>query len=273
MLVIGVVLLIVIILYLLAIMPRMLHRPDMEPFMHQLYAHRGFHDNAGDAPENTMRAFEKAVKRGYGIELDVQLTKDDEVVVCHDFHLKRVCGQDVKVKDLTYEELQQYKIYGSDQTVPRFTDVLALVDGRVPLIIEYKSIDMDMHICDRVDGILQGYQGLYCVESFNPMIVYWYKKHRGDIVRGILSDSYIKEGENTLPKIGYGIMHNLLENFLIKPNFVAYNHKYYKNLSRVLCHKLYRLPAVAWTIKSKQQLEDRQKDFDIFIFDSFDPED
>lgn len=267
-----IVVLVVFLLYMLAIMPHMLHRPNMEAFMHRLYAHRGLHNNQSDAPENSMLAFEKAVQRNYGIELDVQLTKDDEVVVCHDFDLKRICGKDIKIKDLTFEELQQYPIYGSSQTIPKFTDVLALVDGKVPLIIEYKSEDTNMHICDRVESILQEYTGVYCVESFNPMIVFWYRKHRKETVRGILSDSYVKEGFTAFPKIGYELMHHLLLNFIIKPDFVAYNHLYYKDISRTLCHKLYRLPAVAWTIKSKQQLSNRQKDFDLFIFDSFDPE-
>lgn len=268
----GILFLVMVVLYLLMIMPRMIKRPDFTPFLGRLYAHRGLHDNTTEAPENSMAAFQKAVEQGYGIELDIQLTKDEKIVVCHDFDLKRVCGEDVKVKDLTFDELQQYRLYQSQETVPLFSDVLALVDGRVPLIIEYKSEDFNTRLFALADAMLREYKGLYCVESFNPLLVLWYRKNNKEIVRGILSDSYIKEGFTAFPKWGYFMLHHLLTNGVTKPDFVAYHHTYHKDLSRTLCRKLYRAPAVAWTIQSQQDLERRRKDFDLFIFDSFIPE-
>ena len=104
-----IVLLVLAVLYLLAIMPHMTKRPDLTPFQGRYYAHRGLHDNAGDAPENTMAAFKKAVDAGYGIEMDIQLTKDRVPVVVHDFHLKRVAGADVRVDSLTLAELQEIR--------------------------------------------------------------------------------------------------------------------------------------------------------------------
>ena len=270
--ILGIVVLVLVVLYLLLIMPRMINRPDITPFMGRLYAHRGLHDNKSEAPENTMPAFRKAIEKGYGIELDIQLTKDDVIVVCHDFDLKRVCEADVKIKDLTYEELQQYKICDSNETVPKFSDFLNLVDGQVPLIIEYKSEDFNTKLFEMGDAMLREYKGLYCVESFNPLLVLWYRRHHKDIVRGVLSDSYVKEGFQAFPKWGYFVLHNLLTNGIAKPDFIAYHHIYYKDLSRTLCKKLYRAPAVAWTIQSQQDLEQRQNDFDLFIFDSFVPE-
>ena len=270
--ILGIVVLVLVVLYLLLIMPRMINRPDITPFMGRLYAHRGLHDNKSEAPENTMPAFRKAIEKGYGIELDIQLTKDDVIVVCHDFDLKRVCGADVKIKDLTYEELQQYKICDSNETVPKFSDFLKLVDGQVPLIIEYKSEDFNTKLFEMGDAMLREYKGLYCVESFNPLLVLWYRRHHKDIIRGILSDSYVKEGFRAFPKWGYFVLHNLLTNGIAKPDFIAYHHIYYKDLSRTLCRKLYHAPAVAWTIQSQQDLEQRKDDFDLFIFDSFVPE-
>lgn len=95
--------------YLGLVMPRMFQRPKQGKKIY--YAHRGLHYNAGNAPENTMAAFERAVKAGYGIELDVQLTKDGQVVVTHDFHLRRNCGIDKEVDECTYEELCQYPVF------------------------------------------------------------------------------------------------------------------------------------------------------------------
>ena len=131
------------VLYLLAVMPRMTNRADIRPFLGRLYAHRGLHDNASDAPENSLAAFRKAVEKGFGIELDVQLTKDLVPVVFHDFTLKRVCGVDKKVRELTFDQLQELRLCGSDQRIPSFDQVLRLVKGRVPLIIEYKIEALD----------------------------------------------------------------------------------------------------------------------------------
>lgn len=268
--VLAIVLLVIFVLYLLMIMPRMAGKPDMAPLKEWLYAHRGLHDNASDAPENSLRAFQKAVDAEFGIELDVQMTKDNVPVVFHDFTLKRICGAEGKVYDYTFEELQQFRLCDSDQKIPRFEDVLKLVDGKVPLIVELKIEATDLSVCPAADKLLSAYNGLYCMESFNPLGVLWYRRHRKEIVRGQLSDAFLKEGEYSGAL--YFLLQHLLFNWLAKPDFVAYNHKYPGMLSRRLCRGLYHNTAVAWTIKSKEQMEKAEKHFDIFIFDSFVPE-
>ena len=260
------------VLYLLAVMPRMTNRADIRPFLGRLYVHRGLHDNASDAPENSLAAFRKAVEKGFGIELDVQLTKDLVPVVFHDFTLKRVCGVDKKVRELTFDQLQELRLCGSDQRIPSFDQVLRLVKGRVPLIIEYKIEALDTRVCELGDRLLSDYPGAYCMESFNPLGVWWYKRHRKEVFRGILSDNYVKNGDRAFPAIFYEILHNMLFNFLAKPDFIAYNCRHYKDTARLICRNLYRAPAVAWTIKSQRELEERRADFDLFIFDSFVPE-
>ena len=260
------------VLYLLAVMPRMTNRADIRPFLGRLYAHRGLHDNASDAPENSLAAFRKAAEKGFGIELDVQLTKDLVPVVFHDFTLKRVCGVDKKVRELTFDQLQELRLCGSDQRIPSFDQVLRLVKGRVPLIIEYKIEALDTRVCELGDRLLSDYPGAYCMESFNPLGVWWYKRHRKEVFRGILSDNYVKNGDRAFPAIFYEILHNMLFNFLAKPDFIAYNCRHYKDTARLICRNLYRAPAVAWTIKSQRELEERRADFDLFIFDSFVPE-
>lgn len=265
-----VILLVVVILYMLAIMPRMRHKPDKKPFQGVLYAHRGLHDNETEAPENSMAAFRKAVEAGYGIELDVQLSKDRIPVVFHDFTLKRVCGVEGKVSDYTYEELQKFQLYKSRERIPRFEDFLKMVGGRVPLIVELKIEWMDVAVCPQVDERLRQYKGVYCIESFNPLGLLWYRKHHNSVMRGQLSDAFLHEAG--MKGLLYFALEHMLLNFVTKPDFVAYNHKYYRTLSRQICKKLYGNLAVAWTIKSQKELEARKKDFDLFIFDSFIPE-
>lgn len=265
----GCILLGILILYFLMIMPRMLGRPEKEQFLKVYYAHRGLHDNATDAPENSMKAFEKAVEAGYGIEMDIQLTKDKVPVVFHDFTLERVCGAPGKVSDYTYEELQQFSLYGSEEKIPGFEDVLSLVDGKVPLIVEFKIEFKDNALCPIADKLLQNYKGLYCMESFNPLGVFWYRKNRREIMRGQLSDAFLREGE--YKGVLYWVLQNLLLNFVTKPDFIAYNHKHQNVLSRKICHGLYRSTAAAWTIKNQEELDRAKEHFDLYIFDSFIP--
>lgn len=256
-------------LYFLSIMPALGSGKRKEDFFGVYYAHRGLHDNASEAPENSMAAFCRAIKAGYGMEMDVQLTKDGVPVVFHDFTLKRVCGKEGKVSDYTWQELKGLRLCGSKETIPRFDEVLRTVGGRTPLIIELKVERTDLRTCAVVDELLKDYPGLYCIESFNPLVLMWYRKHRRDVVRGQLSDGFIKSGE--FRGVLYYVLQNLMLNWLTKPDFVAYNHKYANILSRKLCHGLYKNLAVAWTIRSQQELEAAKKGFDLFIFDSFVP--
>ncbi len=256
-------------LYFLMIMPRMIKKPDMEPFRQWLYAHRGLHDNGTDAPENSLRAFQKAVEAGFGIELDVQLTKDGIPVVFHDFTLKRICGEESKICQYTYEDLQQYPLCGTDQRIPKLEEVLKLVDGRVPLIVELKTDNLDIKVCGKADALLAGYPGMYCIESFNPLAVLWYRRNRKEVARGQLADAFLREGEYRGAL--YFLLQNLLLNWLAKPDFVAYNRKYPRILARRICRGLYHNTAVAWTVKSQEQMEEAKKYFDVFIFDSFVP--
>lgn len=259
-----------VILYLLAIRPRLGRQQGWEPFRGFYYAHRGLHDNNTNAPENSLAAFRKAVKAGYGIELDVQLTKDGIPVVFHDFTLKRVCGEEGKVCEYTYEELQRFSLFGSGERIPKLSDVLSAAGGKVPLIVELKVEWMDLSLCAAVDGMLRGYKGLYCIESFNPLVLVWYRRYHNDVLRGQLADGFLKSGE--FKGFLYVLLQNLLLNWMTRPDFIAYNHKYENCLSRRLCRKLYRNLAVAWTIKNDGELERARDKFDLFIFDSFLPD-
>lgn len=261
--------LVLVLLYLLMIMPRIIGKPDTKEFRKWLYAHRGLFDNETDAPENSMKAFRRAMCAGYGIELDVQLCKDLIPVVFHDATLNRICKAEGKISDYSYEELQQFTLCNSQEHIPKLEDVLKLVNGKVPLIVELKTDYWDLTLCTVTDRMMQKYQGLYCIESFNPLAVLWYHLHRNEVVRGQLADNFLKDGEHRGAL--YFALQHLLFNFLGKPDFIAYNHKYQGNLSRRLCHGWYRNMAVAWTVKNEEELAEAKKHFDVFIFDSFKP--
>ncbi len=286
-----IILVVLIVLYLLMIMPRMFHKPDRAPYTHRLYAHRGLHDNVGDAPENSLAAFQLAVEGDYGIELDVQLTKDGIPVVFHDFELARVARYDEtgsegiknpdgsvgvtgKVSDYTFEELQAFHLMNSNQRIPKFEEVLQLVDGRVPLIVEMKIevSDRKAAVCEKADALLRKYKGVYCMESFHPFGVYWYRKNKKDVLRGQLAEVYWRDESLHAGQFYYKPLAYLMLNFITKPDFIAYNYKHRDNLSLRLCKYLYHNVMAAWTIKSQEALEESSAFFDILIFDSFVPD-
>lgn len=279
---VAAVVLVCLLIYLFLIMPRTRKGAELKKFLggtrHQgrfassnrlYFAHRGLHDNRTDAPENSMKAFRKAVNAGYGIELDVQLTKDRVPVVFHDETLKRACGAAGKVRDYTYEELQQFVLFQSGERIPKFSDFLNLVDGKVPLIIEIKVYEKAEAVCRLADELIRAYRGVYCIESFHPLAVKWYKDHRPEVVRGQLSSNFNKPGKTESPPML--LVHYLLLNFLGRPDFIAYDCRFKKNLSRILCRKMYSALSVAWTVKSQKELDECRKDFDLFIFEGFIP--
>ena len=252
-------------IYFVLIAPRMVNKPDRSALYGVHYAHRGLFDNDSNAPENSINAIRKAVEAGYGIEFDVQLSKDDIPVVFHDASLKRMCGIDGNVWEYTLEELKKLKLKDSNETIPTLEQVLREVGGQVPLIIEYKMDRVDTKVCELGNAILEKYQGPYCIESFHPFAVQWYRKNRPDVVRGQLSQNFAK---TKYKGIQYFAMTYLLLNFLTRPDFIAYNHKDAGNVSRRTCKMLGAL-SVAWTIKSQEQYEVAKEKFDLFIFDSF----
>ncbi|MDE7020064.1 MAG: glycerophosphodiester phosphodiesterase [Lachnospiraceae bacterium] len=257
-------------LYLFMIMPRILGRPKRKPYLGVYYAHRGLHDNRTSAPENSMPAFRKAVEAGYGIELDVQLTKDGIPVIFHDFTLERICGVSGKPGDYTFEELQEMKLLQTEEKIPSLQEFLEMVDGRVPLIVELKIEWTDLSLCPAVQKILSGYHGVYCVESFNPLALLWYRRYHKEVMRGQLSTNFRHDG-NYKNVLHFSLTH-LLMNWATSPDFIAYNCRFKEEPGRRICRKLYKNLAVAWTVKNQKQLESLEKDFDLFIFDSFIPE-
>lgn len=254
------------IIYIFLICPRLVKKPDRSALMGRHYAHRGLFDNESDSPENSLAAFAKAVEAGYGIEFDVQLSKDDIPVIFHDATLKRMCGVDGNVWDYTLEELQGMKLAKSEQTIPTLAQALEVVGGKVPLIIEYKMDRPDVKVCELGNEILKDYQGVYCMESFHPFAVRWYRFKRPDVVRGQLCMDYWKDEEYKKKPLYYAVG-MMLTNFLGRPDFIAFRHSDAGNVSRKMCRLLGAL-SVAWTIRSKDDYEKAKDEFDLFIFDS-----
>ncbi|MBP3648808.1 MAG: glycerophosphodiester phosphodiesterase [Clostridia bacterium] len=257
-------------LYLLLIAPAD-HHPDTSMLEGWLYAHRGLHDGNEQVPENSLQAFRLAMENGYGMELDVQLTADHQLVVFHDKTLKRVCGIDRVLHTLTYDELQLYPL-PDGSCIPLFSQVLELVNGQVPMIVEVKHHGNVTENAKAACEALQSYQGPYCVESFHPLAMYYFRKNAPDVVRGQLAYGGAWKKEDN-PLVFHFLLKNLLVNCLSRPHFVAYSVPDDHTLSMWLMKNLFHPLLAAWTIREQIILDDCEGTYDFPIFELFTPED
>lgn len=258
------------------------------------------------APENSLAAFAAAAEAGYGIELDLQLTRDGRVVVVHDADLLRVAGDPRSVASLTYDELTRIPLFPKDtsqpgdarakplaasgdpaevttparaprgyyQHVPLFSDVLKVVDGRVPIIVEFKFNDMswdDRHeeLMQKGDALLQRYQGPFVIESFHPQAVQWFRNHEPQVNRGQLAAQERFDYSN-FDAIKLWISGRLLFNWLSRPDFVAYDWHGGKSPQVRVARALGAVP-VSWTVRSREELAEAEPWFDRHIFEAFVP--
>lgn len=248
------------------------HRNDQWKMMRQfVYAHRGLHDKP-TVPENSMAAFRRAVERGYGSELDIHLMKDGNLAVIHDASLKRTAGTDVRIEDLTAEDLHRYVLEDSAEHIPLFQEVLELYAGRAPLIVELKP-ERGNHkeLAAAAAELLDGYTGAYCIESFDPRAVAWFRRHRPDVCRGQLSQNFMQHPEGVKSPVLRFLLTHLLLNVLSRPDFVAYRVED-RNLWSYRLHRTVHRPHTAWwTLQRAEELQTARRENAAGIFECFEP--
>ena len=267
-----VVLIIVILLFLaygLSLMGRSGHK-DLPKLHGWKYAHRGLHGNG--VPENSMAAFRLAKEAGYGIELDIHLLADGNLAVIHDAKLDRTTGCSGNIEDLNTEDLQNYYLEGTEETIPEFRQVLDLFAGEAPLIVELKCVDDNYAaLCETACKMLDSYQGVYCMESFDPRCIRWLCKNRPDIIRGQLSQNYMKKPSKAKPLyLQFLLAFNML-NFLTRPDFIAYQFQSRMTLSNWICRKVWGIQGVTWTLRTHEDFDSAVKEGWLPIFEYFKP--
>lgn len=242
-------------------------RQDYQWLTDTYVAHRGLFDNNNGIPENSLPAFEKAYKNGFGIETDVQMSKDGVLVVFHDGTLKRMTGADGKIADYTFEELRKLRLLDTDCVIPTFEEFLEAAHG-VNLVVEIKTHDDIGEIEQKTYDALKNYKGHYCVESFNPYIIRWFKKHAPEVIRGTLSCAYDGTPWSRFKK-------NLLANLKLcrwnGSQFIAYDAATIRE-NKAVARFSKKIPIICWTVRSQQQYDELHDCFDNMIFDSFTPE-
>ena len=239
---------------------------DPSAFCGFFYAHRGLYDNTRGVPENSLPAFRAAAEKGYGVELDVQLSSDGAVVVFHDNTLDRVCGVHGSVADRSLAELRQLKLLGTGEVIPLFTDVLdVLQEGAGPLIVELKAGKRNAELCRKTRNLLRDYTGVYCVESFAPAIITWFKRNAPEIIRGQLAMPRQDYAAGLNPLLAR-MLSSCRFSFLNRPDFIAY--KIGPRPARILRMRKKGVLLIGWT---SRDYEKDAKENDGVIFESCTP--
>ena len=267
MMILILILIVLLAVYLYMIAPEK-KRPDAGFLDGWLYAHRGLHDGNKKVIENSMEAFRLAVENGYGMELDVQLTRDGKLVVHHDGSLKRVTGVDKQVHDVDYAELP---LLPDGSKIPLFTEVLSMVDGRAPIIVEVKHNGGSAKNAAAAWEILKTYKGPYCVESFNPAAMQYFRKHAPHVVRGQLASGG-KWKKEDLNFVSYIALRSLMVNVVSRPHFVAYSVPTDRTVSMWLMKHVFKPLLACWTVRDQKVLDDARKEgYQYPIFELFSP--
>ena len=236
--------------YVFLIMPRVTDRADMD-MLSTDYAHRGLWGEK--YPENSLPAFALAVERGYGIELDVRLSADGEVMVFHDEKLRRMCGVDGAIGDYGASELQRMGLANTSYGIPTFAKVLEIVDGKVPLLIEIKGEGKEEKLCRKLSVMLDTYNGAFAVQSFSPLVLSWFKRYRPRFARGQLVTRVRRvEGKRYSHFLAF-LLSNMLLNVMSRPDFISMDVRRLHNFGFRLCVPLFKCKAFVWTVRTGEQ--------------------
>jgi glycerophosphoryl diester phosphodiesterase len=240
----------------------------LEKFLSKPIAHRGLHSNDCNIPENSIPAFKKAIKLKLPIELDIQLTRDNHIVVFHDYKLQRICGLNKLIKKCTLEEIKELNLLNSDYKIPLLADVLELVQGKVPILIDIKNRNKAGKLEKLLVQELENYKGDIAIQSFNPFSIGWFAKNAPHIIRGQLHTDLKNKKLNQMTKL---LLKEIVFNFFSRPHFIAMD----KNcISKYIINKYKKLntPILSWTIKNQTDYSKLKDACDNIIFENFIPD-
>lgn len=227
-------------------------------------AHRGLHN--ASMPENSIAAFKNAIEHGYAIELDVQMTKDNVLIVLHDFDTLRMTGVKKIITKSTYQEIKNLSLKETKEHIPTLQSVLDLVSGKVYLDIEIKRRVRARKFLALIKQTLDAYEGEYSIKSFDPMIPWWYKRHNKKIKCGVLSYNH---NDYKAPKFFRKTLQNCKYFWCFKPDFIAYRLQDYTEELHKSIEKA-NIPLMLWTITTQEELKEAKKFTNNIIFEKID---
>ena len=244
------------------------HQPGWERLEGARFAHRGLHGPG--VPENSLSAFRRAAEAGCGAELDVHLTADGHLAVFHDHSLARMCGVEGQVEDLTAAELGKLRLADSGEPIPFLEQVAPLFEGRGPLVVELKATGGNhARLCEKTLECLDRFRADYCIESFDPRCLWWLRRNRPEVLRGQLTQDFLRRGEDQ-PLRNRLALTALLCNGLTRPDFVACRYRDRRMIPMALW-RLWGGRTALWTICTREELMETERLGALPIFEGFDP--
>lgn len=233
-------------------------------------AHRGLWTPKG-APENSLAAFEAAVDAGYGIELDVRLSADGEVMVSHDEGLERMVGRQGRLADHSAPELAAMRLRDTREPIPTLRQVLDLVDGRALIHVELKTRPGEQGPLDEaVAALLDDYSGPVCIIGFNPFSHAWWAENRPEMLRGLDSYPYNDAAGLKLPEEMRQSLQALEHVKIARPHFLALSTDMLAGEPAIRARGA-GFPIIAWTVRSEAQAAEVAPYADNLIFEGFRP--
>lgn len=236
-------------------------------------AHRGLHDRKAGVIENTPSAFAAAIAANYAIECDLQLSADGEAMVFHDHDLDRLTQGSGPVVARTAAELRRIAFKDSPDHMPTLAELCAMAGGGVPLLLELKStFDGDLRLPLRVAEILRGYDGKAAVMSFDPDQIAALAAHAPGLPRGIVAERHFNDPEAAhLGSFARARLGCLLHARRSRPHFIAYRVDDLPAPAPWIARHLFKLPLLAWTVRTKEQRMRAARFADQMIFEGFRP--
>ncbi|RYH10829.1 glycerophosphodiester phosphodiesterase family protein [Tropicimonas sp. IMCC6043] len=242
-------------------------------FLTRPLAHRGFHDRAAGRPENSRAAIRAAIARGYGIEIDLQLSADGQAVVFHDDTLDRLTDEVGPVRERPFAELSRMVLKGSTETIPSFSDVLDIVAGQVPLLVEIKDQDgalgPDVGALEKAAAAAaRDYSGPLAFMSFNPHSMIALKRIAPKCVRGMTSDAFLEEDWPDVPAPVRQRLSGIPDLEAVGAAFVSHDAQALR-MPRIAEIKAAGLPVLCWTIRTPEAEAEARRIADNVTFEGY----
>ena len=255
-----------------AIKPRTKGKPDMTVFSAYDYANGGIHDFCRGLPDNTLPAYDKAMKHGYGVVMDVRITRDGTPVVFTDNNLWRLASIEGSVEEKSYDEIKEITLVDTDSKIPTLKEALDLIDGQIPVVLNLKSVNNNsVELCEACAVITDQYEGIVAVESIDYRCVSWFRRYRPAIIRGQMFEKTVDFGNSLFTFMKMLANNMLLTNYFSRPDFISTHMVDRKSISLRFCRFLYHVPVMNWNVSTMKQYEAARMDDAIVAFEDIEP--
>lgn len=268
MVIVLLILLVLFVFYLVLIRPNPEAKERTGFLVGRNIARSGVYDNTSDAPENSFPAFKMAIAANYGIETQVRMTSDGVLVTIADKNLLRLLGVSTNIEQMSWQDLTTLRILGTGERLVRLEEILDLVDGVVPLVIEISADENHRVFISTLVNFLKVYRGDYIIESSNKALLMELRQLNPEIPRGLRAAGPAVEGQSIME----GFLGSLLlTNIQTRPDCIFYYFRKGKNMSLVLCKAFYRVTTVGWTLRTMDEYQRVNRIFDGLIFEKIRP--